>query len=90
MGAPSSWLTMSSVAPPHQNREAFQPIRYDTITLQLLTLGDNCNDMLGGPTPHAAFSSYCDALYSYLKVSFLEPFGVWKNWSVQLSRFLDF
>jgi hypothetical protein len=37
---------MSSVAPPYQTREALQPIRYNPITIQLSTLGDNCNDML--------------------------------------------
>ncbi len=40
---------MSSVAPPNQKREALQPIRYDPITDQLCTLGDNCNDMLSSP-----------------------------------------
>ncbi len=39
-------ITMSSVAPPNQNCEALQPIRYDPIAIQLCTLGDNCNDML--------------------------------------------
>ncbi len=39
---------MSSVAPPIQNCEALQPIRYDPIRIQLCTLGDNCNDMLDG------------------------------------------
>jgi len=39
---------MSSVAPPNQKCEAPQPIRYDPITIQLCTLGDNCNDMLCG------------------------------------------
>ena len=41
-------ITPSSVAPPHQNCEALQPIRYDAITIQPTTLGDNCNEMLRG------------------------------------------
>jgi hypothetical protein len=39
-------ITKSSVAPPNQNCGALRPIRYDSITIQLSTLGDNCNDML--------------------------------------------
>ena len=52
-------LTVSSVAPPHQTCEAPQPIRDDPITIQVCTLGDNCNDMLCHQSvPRSAVGSY--------------------------------
>ena len=64
---------MSSVAPPHQNCEALQPTRYDTIRIQLSTLGDNCNDML-------STTSVRTESFTIRQIQLFLKYAVERNW----------